>query len=327
MIIRRSISAVDGRKFVNHPARPDIVIPTFRPDREKLSSMLDRLYTQTRKPGTIIIVNTGREYWDTELEKKYPSLRVIHIREEEFDHGETRNLGWRAGDGEIVVFMTQDAMPADENLLENLCRHFENDPAACTGAVYAKQIPDENCSWLEKETRAFNYPDRMRVGSSETVAEYGIKAYFCSNVCAAYRRHVLEEAGGFDRPCIFGEDMLAAADMIHNGYRILYDPEAAVIHSHTYTLRQQFRRNFDIGVCHARNSWLFDTVPGTGEGVRLVKSLAVKSIRSFHPGALPEIVLVTGAKYAGYRLGKSWKRLPKSVVKRFSANEKFWDRI
>ncbi len=312
---------------MNLTGRPDIVIPTYRPDTEKLSAMLDCLYRQTREPKAVIIVNTGREYWDAGLEEKYPALRVIQIGEDEFDHGGTRTLGYRSGDGEIVVFMTQDAVPAGADLLEKLCRHFDEDPAGLTGAVYARQVPKENCSWLEAETRAFNYPEKGKVSSMETAAGQGIKAYFCSNVCAAYRRSVLDEAGGFDRPCIFGEDMMAAADIIHNGYRIIYEPEAVVVHSHDYTLSEQFRRNFDIGVFHARNSWLFDSAPGTGEGVRLVKTLAAKSIRSFHPEALPEIVLVSGVRYVAYRLGKAWKKLPRSMVKRLSANKKFWDRV
>ena len=75
---------------MNLTGRPDIVIPTYRPDTEKLSAMLDCLYRQTREPKAVIIVNTGREYWDAGLEEKYPALRVIQIGEDEFDHGGTR---------------------------------------------------------------------------------------------------------------------------------------------------------------------------------------------------------------------------------------------
>ena len=307
--------------------RPDVIIPTFRPDTGKLSEMLRKLYAQTRKPGRIVIVNTDREYWDDRLEDKYPELEVIHISQNEFDHGASRNLGFHAGNGSIVLFMTQDAMPADGNLLENLCRHFESDLTEYTGAVYARQTANENDGWLETETRRFNYPDNTRISCPEDVKAMGIKGYFCSNVCAAYRRSVLDEAGGFAWPCIFGEDMLAAADIIKNGHRIIYDPEAVVIHSHHYTLAQHLRRNFDIGVCHKRNSWLFEEIPGTHEGVRLVATLLKKAFTEFHAGVIPELFIVSAVKYTGYQLGKHYDRLPRALVRRLSLNENFWDRI
>ena len=311
-------------KSCNSPEAPDVIIPTFRPDTEKLSELLEKLYAQTRRPGRILLVNTNRDYWDTELEKSFPEISVIHVSEEEFDHGGSRNLGYRAGDGEIVVFMTQDAIPADENLIENLCRHFDNEMAAVTGAVYARQSANEEDGWLEAETRKFNYPETMKISSAENVDSLGIKGYFCSNTCAAYRRAALDEAGGFCDPCIFGEDMLAAADLIHNGYQIIYEPEAVVFHSHHNDLAQHFRRNFDIGVMHQRNCWLFGRISGTHEGVRLVASLAKKAVRSSHAGYLPELFIVSAVKFAGYQLGKRYDRLPRSLIHRFSANKYFW---
>ena len=309
---------------MNLTGRPDIVIPTYRPDTEKLSAMLDCLYRQTREPKAVIIVNTGREYWDAGLEEKYPALRVIQIGEDEFDHGGTRTLGYRSGDGEIVVFMTQDAVPAGADLLEKLCRHFDEDPAGLTGAVYARQVPKENCSWLEAETRAFNYPEKGRVSSMETAAGQGIKAYFCSNVCAMYRRDVFDKLGGFTKKTIFNEDMVYAGTACQKGYAICYVPEAGVIHSHNYTYMQQFHRNFDLGVSQTEHPEIFGSLKSETEGKKMVKE-TIEHFRRIGKGYLiPDYVIMCGFRFLGYKLGRNYKKIPKGLVKTFSSNKEYF---
>ena len=96
----------------------------------------------------------------------------------------------------------------------------------------------------EQYTRSFNYPDKSRIKTKEDIPVLGIKAYFCSNVCAAYRRSIYEEMGGFISRTIFNEDMIMAAKMMQAGYAVVYAAEAKVVHSHNYGYVQQFRRNF-----------------------------------------------------------------------------------
>ena len=49
--------------------------------------------------------------------------------------------------------------------------------------------------------------------------------------------------GGFDAPIITNEDMMMAAKLLHAGYALAYTPEAAVYHSHRYTMEEEYRRN------------------------------------------------------------------------------------
>lgn len=105
--------------------------------------------------------------------------------------------------------------------------------------------------------RGYNYPPASRVKSLEDLPELGIKTYFCSNVCCAYRREIYEALGGFIKHAIFNEDMLFAAKAIQAGYRIAYAAEARVIHSHNYTCGQYFHRNFDLGVSQADHPEVF----------------------------------------------------------------------
>ena len=56
--------------------------------------------------------------------------------------------------------MTQDALPADEDLIGNLVKAFEN---PLVKAAYARQLPREDCSLAERFTRSFNYPPESRI--------------------------------------------------------------------------------------------------------------------------------------------------------------------
>ena len=152
------------------------------------------------------------------------------------------------------------------------------------------------------------------------VAEHGIKTFYCSNVCAAYSREAYQAAGGFLPRTIFGEDMMLAEKLIRNGYGIVYAADALVIHSHDYSCREQFRRNFDIGVSHAEHPEVYASVPSEGEGIRMVRMTAARLLGSGHFYLLPYLVVQSGCKYAGYRLGKMYKRIPRALVRRLSSN-------
>ena len=64
--------------------------------------------------------------------------------------------------------------------------------------------------------------------------------------------HILK-TGGFTERAIFNEDMICAGTMIQKGYSVVYAADARVYHSHNYSGRQQFHRNFDLGVSQAEH--------------------------------------------------------------------------
>ena len=89
---------------------------------------------------------------------------------------------------DVLIFMTQDALPADRDLLRNLVRSFDQDGVAAFR--YARQLPAEDCRLIERYARSFNYPPESRVNWRAIFPRWGIKTYFCSNVCAAYKREI-----------------------------------------------------------------------------------------------------------------------------------------
>jgi len=298
----------------------DVMIPTYRPGKE-FRLLLERLKQQSVPVRRVVIINTEKKFWDSRWEQEFPFTEVHHIKKEEFDHGGTRRKAAELTDAEIMVFMTQDALPADRDLIRNLTAPLKEPE---TAAAYARQLPNASCSFVERYTRSFNYPDKSSVKSREDLPVYGIKTFFCSNVCAAYRKDVYESLGGFTGHTIFNEDMIYASAVIQHGYRIAYAADAKVIHSHNYTCMQQFRRNFDLGVSQAEYPEVFQTASSESEGIRLVKKtfryLCVNGRRRLIPG----FVLQSGFKYAGYLAGKNYRRMPARMVRWCSMNKDYW---
>ena len=177
---------------------------------------------------------------------------------------------------------------------------------------------------IENYQRQFNYPVEAYVKSRRDLERLGIKTYFCSNVCCAYRREIYDKLGGFKYPAIFNEDMVYAASVIKNGYKIAYVADACVYHSHNYTAKQQFMRNFDLGVSQANHPEVFSEVPSEGEGIRSVKA-TISYLKAEKQGKLiPKLIWHSGCKYMGYFLGKHYKRLPEKCIQAFTMNKEYW---
>ena len=301
----------------------DIIIPTLQPGAE-FAELLRSLALQVLPADNIFVINTGKEYWNGQWETEFPNLRVEHILKSEFDHGAVRHAAACLSKADIIVFMTQDALPADEKTIAELI-----DPIVCGKAQisYCRQVPRGDADMIESFTRNFNYPPESRIKSRKDLRELGVKTFFCTNVCCAYLRSVYDELGGFPRPVILNEDNILAGRAIEKGFSISYTAEAEVIHSHNYSGIKQFHRNFDIGVSHAMYPDIFLDFPSEGEGMRLVKQTVRYVCARKRPWLVFKVVWLSAWKYLGYSLGKRYKKLSKKTIYRFTMNPVFWDRF
>ena len=307
--------------------KADVIIPTFKPG-DKLEKLLRRLLEQSVPVGRVIIMNTEEKYWDAErfeslFEGEDTKLTVCHIRQSEFDHGRTRHEGILKSDADVCICMTHDCVPYDRNLVKELLEAL--DASERVAAAYARQLPAADCGVIERYTRDFNYPAVSRLKGKEDEDELGIKTYFCSNVCAAYRRDIYLKLGGFTKKTIFNEDMIYAGGLIKAGYAIAYAADARVIHSHNYSGLEQFHRNFDLAVSQAEHPEIFDGVASEGEGIRLVKKTAAHCLRIRKPWLIVTLVWQSGWKFLGYRMGKSYRKLPRWLVLRCTMNRAYWN--
>lgn len=298
----------------------DVIITVYRPD-QRFPRLLKALHGQTLRPERIILINTEERYWRGEWIRGIPEAEVYHVKEKEYDHGGTRRMGAELSDAEYMVFMTMDAVPADERLLARLYRAMQDRQ---TAVAYARQLPNPDSGPIDRYIRGFNYPGESRRKTKEDIAALGIKAFFCSDVCAMYRRSDYLRLGGFPKRAIFNEDMIFARKALDAGYAVYYAADARVYHSHNYTPMQQLRRNFDLAVSQKQNPQTFGGIASESEGIRMVKAAASHFLRTGRWYLLPELVISSAAKYAGFFLGSRYEKLPGKWVLRLTANKYYW---
>ncbi|MEQ2577652.1 glycosyltransferase [Hominiventricola aquisgranensis] len=298
----------------------DVLIPVYRPDG-KLTELLKRLKMQNYPIHRVILMNTEEKHFPTELTGIWDRVEVYHLAKEEFDHGGTRDRGVRMSTADLVLCMTQDAMPADETLIEELVKPFDDSEV---WAAYARQLPNEDCREVEKYTRSFNYPEQSMVKTKEDLDRLGIKTFFCSNVCAAWRREKYLELGGFVKHTIFNEDMILAGTMIKQGGKIAYCAKAKVIHSHNYSAFQQFHRNFDLAVSQTMYPEVFGGIRSESEGIKLVKKSLSYCIKIGKPWLMIQVVTQSAGKLLGYKMGQRYRSLPMWLILRCTMSPSFW---
>ncbi len=285
----------------------DVVILTHKPS-ELFLDIMDRLEEQSLKPRKIIVMNTGESHMDDLLGrypdrlKGYDNIEIHHITRDEFDHGGTRKRAAEYSDAAFLIYMTQDALPADERLVENLAAPFEGDGSIAVS--YARQLPYESASPIERYNRSFNYPEGDRKKTADDLDTLGIKAFFCSDVCACYRRDIYDSLGGHIEHTVFNEDMIYARGAIDAGYSIYYASDARVYHSHDYTPAQQYRRNVDLGRSQAEHPEVFGGITSYGEGKKLVKGCMSYLLKNGYWYMIPAFIAQCAGRYLGYRKGR-----------------------
>lgn len=277
-----------------------VVIPTLNA-AEEIDELLSLLEVQTVAPMEIIVIDSASDDGTVDRAKRHPLVRMMKIERRDFDHGGTRNEGYKQAQGEFVLFMTQDAVPADDRLVENLLRPFEDDRVAL---VSGRQLPKRDARNYERLVREFNYPTESNVRTKDDISRFGIKTFFSSDVCCMYRRRSLDEIGGIPTPCSTNEDMLVAARCLRWGMAICYTADAQVFHSHNLTLREQFNRNVAIGEFLSDHSDELEVSSEIGEGKKLVLYVLGRLIKMRDPLGICMFGCDCVARLLGNRLGR-----------------------
>ena len=298
-----------------------VIIPVYNPGG-KFERLLEMLQRQTVGSSSVLIIDSGNQHGYQRKLKGKKGFLVKQIPNNEFNHGGTRQMGmdmFPAAD--VYVFLTQDAILADEHAVERLIACFDDIDVGC---AYGRQLPHEEATFFARVARAHNYGETGYVRSFEDRAKFGMKTCFISNSYAAYRSEAMKAVGGFPTDTILSEDMYVAAKMLMQGWKVAYASDACVYHSHNYSIWQEFKRYFDIGVFHAREGWIRETFgQAEGAGLKFVK-MEVQEILRTNPLLLFEMVMRDGMKFIGYRLGIRERRLPRNLKRHISMTRKYW---
>lgn len=301
-----------------------VIIPTWN-----ASGYFDRLFPVLHEIDSLndyeVCFIDSSSSDDTVHKLSSEGFKVLKVIEScEFDHGGTRSMAKTLCQNDIVVFLTQDALPLSSEDIKRLVSVFEDETIS---AAYGRQIPYEDTSMFGKHLREFNYSKNSYIRELDDNEQFGIKTAFLSNSFAAYRRSAMDQIGWFKDGLILGEDTYAGAKLLQAGYKLAYVADAQVYHSHSYTVWEEFKRYFDIGVFHHMESWLLDEFgKPEGEGLRYIKSEFKYLLAHKAYNLIPEFFVRNAMKFLGYRLGNYYKVLPKSWIEKVSMHHRWWDK-
>jgi rhamnosyltransferase len=274
-----------------------VIIPTLNAEKI-IGEIIDALKGQSVCPKEFIIIDSGSRDHTLEIIKS-KGIEPISIKKEEFHHGRTRNLGASLARGEVLVFMTQDALPYDRYLIENLLRPLRN---AYAVASFARQLPREDASPIERFLRGFNYPPERVLKHEGLVQRLGIKTYFFSNVCSAVLTNAFKEVGGFPENVPLNEDMLLAYRLLKRGYKVSYEPDARVYHSHKLSPYQQFLRYYRIGQSLGITG-VYKEIHYSSEGIRYLREGMRYLIKEGEFLYIIPFIFDVIIRYTGFQLG------------------------
>jgi rhamnosyltransferase len=299
-----------------------LIIPTHNAARY-WKALCEGIQKQSAYPDQVIVIDSASTD-GTPAAARDAGFEVVEIDGRDFDHGGTRLLAAEhAPYADILFYLTQDAVPADSDAFQRIIGAF-GDPEM--GAAYGRQLPRDGATAIEAHARLFNYPDVSNVRSWQSRKELGFKSIFFSNAFGAYRRTALMSVGGFSSDVIFGEDTMVVARLHQAGWKTAYVAEALIVHSHSYSIAEEFRRYFDIGVLHARERWLIEQFgTASGEGRRFVLS-ELKYLMKGDFLRIPSALVRTITKYLGYRIGRNEKRLSPQLKYHLGLNKHYWSR-
>lgn len=243
-----------------------VIIPTLNAGT-MIDEQLTALERQYRKPDEIIVVDSSSQDATQSIVRNHPGVQLIVIDRKDFNHGGTRDMALRRSKGDFVLFLTQDAMPSGPDYVSHILAPFNDERVAL---VYGRQLPRPDANPAERLIRTYSYQAESFTITRADIARLGIKAFRASDVCAAYRRTAYLEVGGFENPVLTNEDMFIAARLLHADWKVVYEANAQVIHSHNFTFQDQYRRNYIQGREIERHRDILGNTPLTGEGMAMM---------------------------------------------------------
>jgi rhamnosyltransferase len=296
-----------------------ILIPTYNAG-PSFATLLDILSRQQLRLFEIIVTDSSSTDSTVSIAKSH-GIRTSVIPKREFDHGGTRTTMGKLAKGDVLVYLTQDAVPVNDLAVPRLVSALLEDDDI--GAAFGRQVPHRDATLFAQHLRAFNYPAVSYTRAIADSGRYGMKTFFCSNSFAAYKRKALESVDWFKAGLLMGEDMHVCAKMLADGRRVTYVADAVVSHSHNYSMRQEFKRYFDLGALFCKEPWLLERFgQANSEGLRFVQSEISFFVQNRSFRLIPMSLLRNAAKWWGFQLGHLHPYLPDKIVRWASMHSK-----
>ena len=239
----------------------------------------------------------------TESILKSKKLIYDKVEKKDFSHSLTRELAARNSEADIIVFISQDVEPSNENWLYYLVKDIID---GSVSATYSRQITKFNN--LEKYTREKNYPKESKIVSKDDIKDLGLKTFFFSDAASAIKKEVFEQLNYYDNKRLpINEDMYIAHKLITNGYKIKYCSDSIIYHSHNFKLKELYNRYKLTGQFFKENSYL-DDYGTTDSGIKLATYVFKRIMQEGRIVLLFRYPFDMGARFIGMKAGKYGKK-------------------
>lgn len=210
-----------------------------------------------------------------ELARSVPNAIVFEVLKEDFSHSLTREIAMKYATSDVVIFLSQDVYMCDEYAAKKLADSIKDNVVH----AFSRQITQSK--GIEKYIREKNYPDKSYIMSMQNIESEQIRAFYSSDACSAYDRKIFLKLGGYDsKKFQVSEEMYYCRKAILAGFSICYCAESVVAHSHNLTLKQLYKRYFDIGIFFAQNPE-FKQYKSTNTGLNLAFYVLKKALINF----------------------------------------------
>lgn len=276
----------------------DIICPLYNAEKyiKRLHNSLKHQKNVSIKKINYILTESSDRTEEIMKKEKIPYTK---IKKSQFSHSLVREKAALKSKSDIVCFITQDIVIEDQLWLYNLTKNIINHKCE---AAFSRQISKFNN--IEKYTREKNYPSKSYMVSKEDIERLGLRTFFFSDASSAIKTEIFKKLNGYDQKNLpINEDMYFAYKLIMNGYRISYESDSIVYHSHNFRLKELYLRYKLTGQFMKDNDYL-DKYGTTKTGGSLAKYILKRAIQEFNIKVLIRFPFDMGARWFGMRAGK-----------------------
>lgn len=236
---------------------------------------------------------------NTEEILKKISADYLTVEPKDFSHSLTREKVAMKSTADIIVFITQDIEIRTDDWLEKLVKPIIDGQAE---ASFSRQLTKYDN--IEKYTREMNYPAESYINTKDDIEKKGLQTFFSSDASAAIKTEIFKQLNGYDGMNLMAsEDMYISYKIIMNGYRIKYCADSVIYHSHNLTLKELYKRYYNIGDFFRQNKYL-DKYGTNKSGGGLAKYILKMAIKEKNFKVLLRFIPDMAARFIGMKMGK-----------------------
>ena len=185
-----------------------------------IGKCLNEIFNQQYQNFEVILVdNNSKDKTINIVKKNFPKVKIIIYKSKIFLPGKALNLGIKKSKGHLIAMISGHCIPKNDKWLGTLVKNFKNSSViACYGRQEPSDISEPN------DVRDLTY----LFGLDKKVQ---LKDPFFHNANSMIRKSTWKKKQ-FDETIKHIEDRLWASSVLKNRKKIVYEPEASVIHFH-----------------------------------------------------------------------------------------------